>query len=685
MPQTKLSEAFAGQRSVNPAICRTRFISGIRWSVGLMLGLLATAPGAQAETMPPLSQLSGHTLLGATVESGAVWSVYLAPDGRAAFSYASGETGSARWRAADEKVICFAFDTSGEETCKRGSAYGIGSGWSTVYPREDGGWRPYQEDPHGSSRIFAAWPGRHRHNPGSFTGDLRDSLPGRLYIDDPGRGVFAIDMRPDGTGAVLSARGVLEVEQAEYGARHACINEECVEIRIGDGRLWLDKRGSDRVEGNLIYLAHGRYTPPPSPEPGKTAEPAAKLDVSDPPTAAKDAPYLDDCFGLFDVPNTPECRAAAEKAMAEASPSATAIAQAGSPSDTTAADNDAPAFKGYDVEYPWLGRYHDIPTRNLKTWDKGAPVRVDFENGSPRIGGRVLVPGFTPDVARIMAVTESFALIRFSGSMLPDGCAEAYRWLWVTGPDYGLMSAPFGACTKAKDVTVEWKGMLLFTTITPDSGVASTFRLFPTRSDDRDPMTVSAFSGPSVEFPAVAEEDWKMVERRETAERLAAEEQKRAQDRRKDGEDAAQRRAAELEAARQPAKPTGRLDGGNVFDILAQDAVQSAITASENGDNLREVFTQHFNTATYLPENRRVGDVFLGVACGPDGCSELQFMLIHDAAKGVTFGIVSAGLFTSIQFGSKDWLKDKDDLLLSEFKEMMDEMGARMAAELASK
>lgn len=646
-------------------------------SMVVALCILVSAPSAQAGPMPPFSDLAGHTLFGATVESGAVWSVYLGHDGRAEFSYASGNTGTARWRAADKEVICFAFDDSGEETCKRGSAYGIGSGWSTVYPREDGGWRPYQEDPHGSSRIFAAWPGHHRHNPASFTGDLRDSLPGRLYVDDPGTGVFAVEVRPDGTGALLSSRGVHQIEETEYGARHICIDEECAELRIEHDRLRLYKRGNDRSEGNLIYLALGRYDTPAAPKPKDTPEPAPSTDTVAEAPSAEVPPEGEDCGGSIFGGADAACVDAKISAAREE-----ALAAAGwKPAQPV---ESAPEMDKREIEYPWFGRYDDIPTRNVKTWDLRDPVRVDFENGSPRIGGRVLVPGFEPDAARIVAVTESYALIRYSDPMLPNGCAEAYRWLWVTESDYGLMSPPFGACTEAEEVELTWQGAKLLATMTPEAGVASTFSIFPSRKDGRNPLGVSVTSGPSIDFAPLDEEDWKAIEHRQQAERLAAEEEQKAEERRQAREEAAQQRAAEMDAKRRPATPAGRLDGGNVFDILAQDAVQSALLASENGNALRDVFTQHFTTATYLPENRRVGDVYMGLACGPDGCRELQVMVFYDAGTGAAFGAVSAGFSSSATFGSEGWLEEKEELLTPDLNEMMEEMGKEMAAEAVS-
>lgn len=656
-----------------------RFSRGISLFKSMMMALclLVSASGAQAGPMPPLSDLAGHTLLGATVESGSVWSVYLGHDGRAEFSYASGNTGTARWRAADKEVICFAFDDSGEETCKRGSAYGIGSGWSTVYPREDGGWRPYQEDPHGSSRIFAAWPGHYRHNPASFTGDLRDSLPGRLYFDDLGTGVFAVEVRPDGTGALLSSKGVHQIEDAEYGARHICIDEECAELRLEHDRLRLYKQGSDRSEGNLIYLALGRYDTPAAPKPKETPEPAPSTNTVAEAPSAEVSPEDEDCGGSI----LGDAEAACVDAKISAAREEALAAAGGKPAQPV---ESAPEVDKREIEYPWFGRYADIPSRHVKTWDLGDPVRVDFENGSPRIGGRVLVPGFTPDTARIVAVTESFALIRYVDRGLPNGCAEAYRWIWVTQPDYGLMSPPFGACTETEEVELTWQGAKLLATITPEAGVASTFSIFPSRRDGRNPMGVFITSGPSIEFAPLDEEDWKAIERREAEARLAAEEQQTAVAQRQAREARREERAAQMEARRQPARPAGRLDGGNVFDILAQDAVQSAMEASENGQGLRDVFAQYFTTAIYMPENRRVGDIYMGVACGPDGCDKLQVMVFYDAGTGSAYGAVTAGFSTSITFGSEDWLQEKEELLASELKEIMNEMGQMMAADMVS-
>ncbi len=576
-----------------------------------------------------------HTLFGATVERGAVWSVYLGHDGRAVFSYASGNTGTARWRVADKEVICFTFDDSGKETCKRGSAYGIGSGWSTVYPREDGGWRPYQEDPHGSSRIFAAWPGHHHHNPASFTGDLRASLPGRLYVDKVGTGIFAVEVRPDGTGALLSSRGTRQIKETDYGARHICIDGECADLRIEHDRLRLYNRGNDWSEGNLIYLALGRYDRPAAPKPQKTPEPAPLADTVAKAPSAEPAPD-DDCSGNIFGGAATACADAKISAAREA-----ALAAAGAKPAPPV--ESAPEQDTREIEYPWFGRSADIPSRNAKTWDLGDPVRVDFENGSPRIGGRVLVPGFTPEAARIVAVTDSFALIRYVDRGLPNGCAEAYRWIWVTQPDYGLMSPPFGACSEAEEVEVTWQGAKLLATLTPKAGVASTFSTFPSRRDGRNPMGVFVAAGPSIEFAPLDEEDWKAVERREAKARQAAEEQQKLEAQRQAQDARSAKRAAQLEAQRQPARPAGQLDGGNAFDILAQDAVQSAIAGAENAKGLRDLFAQHFTSATYMPENRRVGDIYIGVACGPDGCEKLQLMVLYGGRSGAGSHTLASG------------------------------------------
>ncbi len=565
-------------------------LPSLRGLAASLVGVLI-APVAQAQPLPDLAGLAGHTVFGATVESHAVWSVYLGPDGRAQFTYASGGTAEATWRAADRNVLCFAFDDSGEETCKRGSAYGIGSGWSTVYPQSDGQWHPYQEDPHGSSRIFAAWPGRYSHDPASFTGDLRESFPGRAYIDLPGQGIYGVEIRPDGTGAILNDTGPRNTESAEYGARHMCIHGECLDLQISDGRLQLLKRDGDRFEGHVLYLAKGRFSPPAIPD-----EPAGHASAYD----------------------------------------------------------DGPA-----VIYPRDGSTQIIQPVDFDAWERPDAVRVDFKDGSPRIGGRVLVPVFRPDHATIVAVTKGYALIRFGGPDLPENCVEAYRWLWVTGPDHGQMTPPFGTCAETAKVDVTWQGGIILATITPDSGAPGTFRYFPGSKDMGEPLDVSLVSGDAADIPWVAEDDWKAIEAREAAERRAAEEARDALARKEAKAREERQRAARLDAARRTAEPFGRIAGGNLFDILAADSVRVAIGESSEGVLLTEFLQEQFTEATFLPENRQAGSTYIGAACGSAGCKELRLIAIYDAETDAVFGILTSGATNLAMFGALDWIDGK--------------------------
>src|SRR6056297_75387 len=151
-----------------------------------------------SDTMPPVSSLGGHTLVAATAESGAVWSVYLGENGQAAFIYANGTRNSAAWRSAERDVLCFRFEAGGKEVCKTAKPYGIGRGWATVGPAGDG-WRVVGNNPLGTSRLLTVRKGRVPHDPSSWKGSLRESLPGRLYFD-VGE-ITALEVRPDGMGA----------------------------------------------------------------------------------------------------------------------------------------------------------------------------------------------------------------------------------------------------------------------------------------------------------------------------------------------------------------------------------------------------------------------------------------------------------------------------------------------------
>lgn len=629
--------------------------------------LLQGTEPAHSEPMPPLSDLSGHTLLGATVGSYAIWSVYLSPNGTAKFTYASGGRGEAAWRIADENVICFDFEANGEEVCKRGSAYGIGSGWSTVYLQDDGTWRPFQEDPHGSSRIFGAWPGFIRHNPASFTGDLTNMLPGTVYVDRPGTGIFAVELGPSGAGALLNERGKRELEMVSYGPRQICLQEECVNVQIEDDRLALYKDNSDRLEGFLIYIALGRFTSPLPLAPVKDAQQSqeianvgvsnaeAKLDIYD--TAEPTGKAMDEALASEACTDgalfygTSDCKAAMERAVSQ--DTGRIVSSATGP--TNAENESQPVLDLPEVEYLWFGRSADLQVQKLGTRDKRGQTRVDFENGSPRIGGRILIPSFVPDSARIVAVSEALALIRFSGSLLPKGCVEAYRWLWVQASDHGVLSEPFGACTAAEDVEVHYEGSRIVTTITPEEGIPSTFEIFPYRSDDIDPLRVSVTSGPSVDFEPVSEEDWKTIERRAAeAQRIATAEAAKEEAQIREADMQAEKEAA-LARRRQPATPTWKLDDGNVFDILAQDSVQSAIAASDDAKIIQKALSDRFYETVYLPHNKHVGDIYVGLSCGPSRCAELMAGAIYNRVTQDAFGFVQID-FETYRFGSEGWL-----------------------------
>ena len=743
--------------------------------------------------MPPVSKLAGHTLIAATAESGAVWSVYLGTDGRADFTYANGNQNSASWRSADRDVLCFRFEAGGKEVCKDAKPYGIGRGWATV-ARAGDGWRLTGDDPLGTSRLLAARAGRVPHDPSSWKGDLRKSLPGRLYFD-VGE-ITALEVRPDGMGAYITTDNYFETE-ARVDAQAVCLGRECLDVSIEQGRLVLRERGDPEPEGVLLYLAKGAFETPdnrgddPAPEVAQTAEgapepgpaqdmprftlapsdgftlvlsdsvtveaaahfshPAFSMPlaiVPDPrggvqlhvdgkpltdqfrPEAAKivmttdsgaliwfrmahpggecdswlrwvvadqggkDA-RLSDMFNVcgrqvdLEVRNVPFGIAVANTARSDDDlyrlskmPTDALWSRVSSPlrikgenafgafhgtivtrpeteyrtgapvmqqarADETEAEREKNAPPPPEVRYPWIGWAADVTPIKPRLWERLEETEVDFKDGAPRIGGKVLVPGFSPGKARIVAVTEAFVLIRFSGPMLPDGCEEAYRWLWVTGPDYGVLSGAFGACTATDEIEVTWDGARIDARLTPESGVPSTFRIFPGGKDAPGALSVSVQSGPSVDIPLPEEEDWKAIERREAEERRRAEEAEAERAR----EDKKQQRAKAIAARRQPGAPSGALEAGNFFDILALDPVQAAIRAEDNGADILELFDSSFDTVTRLPENRRVEDVHIGVTCGPDGCRELISVLFYDSRAKTALGLLIAG-FGAVQFGN---------------------------------
>ncbi|MRU15974.1 hypothetical protein FDP25_11100 [Roseovarius sp. A21] len=746
--------------------------------------------------MPPVSRLGGHTLIAATAESGAVWSVYLGKNGEAEFTYANGTRNSVPWRRADRDVLCFRFEAGAKEVCKGAKQYGIGRGWATV-ARAGDGWRLVGDDPLGSSRLLTARKGRMPHDPTSWKGDLRESLPGRLYFD-VGE-ITALEVRPDGMGAYITTGSDFEAE-ASVDSHAVCLGRECLDVSIEKGRLVLRERGDPEPEGVLLYLAKGQFETPrnrgdnedsPAPQvsqvPDEAPEPDPKQEmprftlapsedytlvlsdsvnvaaaahysqpgftmplaiVPDPrggvqlhvdgkpltdqfrPEAAKivittdggaliwfrmahpegecdswlrwvvadkggkDA-RLSDMFNVcgeavdLEVRNVPFGIAVLNTARSDSDlytlpkmPTAALWSTVASPlrikgentfgtfhgtivtrpeteyrtgapvmhqmsAEEIEAERKKNAPPPPEVDYPWVGWSADVTPIKPRLWERLEDTEVDFKDGAPRIGGKVLVPGFAPDSARIVAVTEAYVLIRFSGPMLPKGCEEAYRWLWVTGPNYGRLSKAFGACTATDEVEVTWDGARIDATLTPESGVPSTFRIFPGRNDTSRALSVSVQSGPSVEIPLPEEEDWKGIERRAAEERRQAEEAeaKRAREEKK------RQRAEAIAARRQPASPTGALDGGNFFDILALEPVQSAIRAEDNGADILELFDSSFDTVTRLPENRRVQDVYIGVTCGPDGCRELLSVLFYDSRAKTALGFLFAG-FGAVPFGN---------------------------------
>ncbi|NIZ13509.1 hypothetical protein HCZ87_08935 [Phaeobacter sp. HF9A] len=487
------------------------------------------------------------------------------------------------------------------------------------------------------------------------------SLPGTVYVDQPGSGIFAVELRPDGTGAMLDKRGKHVLEMTSYGVRQLCLREGCVNLRIEDGRLALYQEGSDRFEGYLVYLAFGRFGAPLAPAPTKDAQETQAI-------AGAETPASEACAdgALFYGSN--DCKIATNEAIS--ADIARVVSSATTPPDQER--ETPPELASPEVEYPRFGRSADLMIHKIGTGDNRGQTRVDFEGGSPRIGGRVLVPSFTPDSARIVAVSEALALIRFSGPSLPDGCAEAYRWLWVDASEHGLLSEPFGACTKAADVVVHYRGSRVVATVAAENGVSSSFEIFPYRSDDIDPLRISVTSGPSVDFEPVSEEDWKTIERREAkAQRAAEAEAAKAEARSREADRLAQRES-DLAARRKPVKPTGQIDGGNAFDILSQEAVQSVIASSEHAEALRQILSETLAESVYLPPNSHVGDIYVGLACGPAGCGETLVGAIYNRRTQDVFGFINID-FTTVKFGTEEWLKadPSAQAVKDTFQEMM--------------
>ena len=159
---------------------------------------------------------------------------------------------------------------------------------------------------------------------------MADALPGTVYIDRPGAGVYAVEFGPGGAGVLLNENGRREVATT-YSAGQLCIDEECVNLRIEDGRLALRKDNSDRFEGYLMYLAFGRFTAPSAPAPVKDRQDTETVAAvkAPPEEATQDTPAADEvsamdellasdaCDGgaLFDASNV--CNDALEDALSK--------------------------------------------------------------------------------------------------------------------------------------------------------------------------------------------------------------------------------------------------------------------------------------------------------------------------------------------------------------------------------
>ncbi|MCM2561815.1 hypothetical protein M8756_07505 [Lutimaribacter sp. EGI FJ00015] len=534
------------------------------------------SPAIASETMPPLTSLRGHTLFGATVESGSVWSVYLGHDKQAYFTYATGNTGQALWHAPADDILCFAFSDE-TEVCKRGHDYGIGRGWATVHPNGDGTWRYDQEDTYGTSRIFAARSGRHQHDPASWKGELGASLPGRIYVDDLGVGVFAIDLRNGGSGAYLGARGVRQVAQTSHGPDHICLGDECADIRIEDGRIKLFNRANGRFEGYVVYLAPGWQADAP------------------PPVTHHDS-----------------------------------------------ADS---------ISFPLQagGRI------SKQEADSARLELVDSDDGGVLVqhAGTVVTPDFAPRSADIMAQTKAFALLRFSGPMLPDDCPEAYRWAALNDRNRIVLSEAFGSCRQARDVRVEWEKGRLLVTLTHENEKPSVFRsvAYHLASNSGDRARPASVSGPSTRIDLPPERSMQAAE----AERARKEQEtKRREERQKKLE----QQAARIAAAQRPGKPTGQVKGGNFFDLLALPEVHEAIRQSEDGEKALEFFETSLSTVTRMPRIIERNGIELAGVCGEAGC-ETRATIMVDREAGKSHTMIFAG-YSVFQFGDVEHFATKE-------------------------
>lgn len=274
-------------------------------------------------------------------------------------------------------------------------------------------------------------------------------------------------------------------------------------------------------------------------------------------------------------------------------------------------------------------------------WEEGQRGVFLLRNGVP------VTLDFNPDRAYFVARTSDFLLVKFRDKRnLPPKCEAAYRWVTVTAPNRLLLSEAFGSCTTSPKTRVRWDKGRLQTIVSGGEGRVSTFQvtafaLAESRWAERPRVTT--LSGPSVAISLPPEKLY-------SAEKL----EKALEDSREERQRREQQRQAVIVDGQQPGRPTGELEEGNFFDMLALPKVRESIRQSTDGPKVLAALDTQLETVSKLPSIIERNGIVTAGTCGQEGCENLKAVLLFDKSTGTTGGFIASG-FNILPFGEFDY------------------------------
>lgn len=238
-----------------------------------------------------LSKMIGRTTVGTTRDSSKTWSLYLARDKTAFFTFSSGKTATATWVQKSQRIICFKGlnkDRPADEVCKRAQTLGRGTDWMTINLKTKDGKTTYEKatkgEKAGSSQMVYSHAGRKAVDQTSYIADV-SKWPGHVVVGRSlkGKEAWSIYFDPEGTMLFTLGTGRQESGRYRISSGEICMTFAkstggmtnlggCYKPKVQDGKIRWARSSSGSATSELVYMVKAE---PPAPGP-RTLEPLSR-------------------------------------------------------------------------------------------------------------------------------------------------------------------------------------------------------------------------------------------------------------------------------------------------------------------------------------------------------------------------------------------------------------------------